>query len=102
MLLMSKAPAGRPVLARADGTPVRILAVDDERDTARSPTAGSTSLGLAIVRAVVIAHGGRVSLETRPGSTTFLIWLSCTPTGRHRYAPPGVGLCRSPANESVK
>ena len=44
-------------------------------DTARSRTAGSTGLGLAIVRAVVIAHDGRISVRSRPGETTFRIWL---------------------------
>ncbi len=50
-------------------------------DTARSRTAGSTGLGLAIVRAVVTAHCGRLSLATRPGSTTFLIWLPAVRRG---------------------
>jgi len=44
-------------------------------DTGRSRAAGSTGLGLAIVRAVVTAHRGSLSLDSRPGSTTFLIWL---------------------------
>lgn len=44
-------------------------------DSARSRTAGSTGLGLAIVRAVVTAHRGRLGLDSKPGSTTFQIWL---------------------------
>jgi two-component system, OmpR family, sensor kinase len=44
-------------------------------DSARSRKAGSTGLGLAIVAAVVTAHRGRVSLASRPGKTTFRIWL---------------------------
>jgi len=44
-------------------------------DSARSRKAGSTGLGLAIVAAVVTAHHGRVSLASRPGKTTFRIWL---------------------------
>ncbi len=44
-------------------------------DSARSRKAGSTGLGLAIVAAVVSAHHGRVSLASRPGKTTFRIWL---------------------------
>jgi two-component system, OmpR family, sensor kinase len=44
-------------------------------DSARSRKAGSTGLGLAIVAAVVSAHRGRVSLASRPGRTTFTIWL---------------------------
>ena len=53
-------------------------------DTARSRTAASTGLGLAIVRAVVTAHRGRLSLASRPGSTTFLIWL---PAARQAPGP---------------
>ncbi len=44
-------------------------------DAGRSRAAGSTGLGLAIVRAVVTAHRGTVSAQSRPGGTTFLIWL---------------------------
>jgi two-component system OmpR family sensor kinase len=44
-------------------------------DSARSRKAGSTGLGLAIVAAVVTAHHGQVSLASRPGKTTFRIWL---------------------------
>ena len=44
-------------------------------DSARSRKAGSTGLGLAIVAAVAAAHHGRVSLASRPGETTFRIWL---------------------------
>ncbi len=48
-------------------------------DTARSRKAGSTGLGLAIVAAVVTAHHGQVSLASRPGKTTFRIWLPAVP-----------------------
>ena len=44
-------------------------------DSARSRKAGGTGLGLAIVAAVVTAHQGRVSVTSRPGQTTFRIWL---------------------------
>ncbi|MFF4488390.1 sensor histidine kinase [Streptomyces sp. NPDC001544] len=36
---------------------------------------GGAGLGLAIVAAVVEAHGGSVGLESRPGSTTFTVRL---------------------------
>ena len=44
-------------------------------DVSRVRKAGgsSTGLGLAIVAAVVNAHGGRVSLDSRPGHTRFTI-----------------------------
>ncbi|MCH0565597.1 MULTISPECIES: cell wall metabolism sensor histidine kinase WalK [unclassified Streptomyces] len=38
-------------------------------------TGGGAGLGLAIVAAVVEAHGGSVALDSRPGSTTFTVRL---------------------------
>ncbi|WP_459707851.1 sensor histidine kinase [Actinophytocola sp. KF-1] len=47
-------------------------------DTSRSRAAGSTGLGLAIVAAVVQAHHGNVSVESRPGYTRFTVRLPRT------------------------
>jgi two-component system OmpR family sensor kinase len=47
-------------------------------DTSRSRAAGSTGLGLAIVAAVVQAHHGHVSVESRPGRTRFTVRLPHT------------------------
>ncbi|MCE0486774.1 sensor histidine kinase [Ornithinimicrobium sediminis] len=44
-------------------------------DHARSPGSGSTGLGLAIVAAVVQAHQGHVTVESRPGRTVFTVHL---------------------------
>ncbi|PZW00312.1 two-component system, OmpR family, sensor kinase [Micromonospora phaseoli] len=44
-------------------------------DSSRSRAHGSTGLGLAIVAAVVEAHHGAVSLDTRPGATVFTVRL---------------------------
>ena len=44
-------------------------------DSARSHDGNSTGLGLAIVQAVTTAHGGRVSVTSRPGHTSFVITL---------------------------
>lgn len=41
---------------------------------AHSPTP-STGLGLAIVHAVVRSFGGHTQVESRPGSTSFTVWL---------------------------
>jgi two-component system OmpR family sensor kinase len=44
-------------------------------DSSRSRAAGSTGLGLSIVHAVVTAHGGRVTVASRPGYTEFAVIL---------------------------
>src|SRR6218665_421972 len=87
-------PEGTTVTAGAmvvDGR-VRIIVADDgpgippelsgtifERfargDASRSRTAGSTGLGLSIVRAVVLAHQGRVWVDSEPGRTEFIVEL---------------------------
>ncbi|WP_369044067.1 HAMP domain-containing sensor histidine kinase [Streptomyces sp. Midd1] len=44
-------------------------------DPARSRSTGSSGLGLAIVHAVVTAHGGTVAMTSSPGQTTFRLLL---------------------------
>jgi two-component system, OmpR family, sensor kinase len=44
-------------------------------DTSRSRAAGSSGLGLAIVHAVTVAHGGTADVVSRPGATRFTITL---------------------------
>ncbi len=48
-------------------------------DSSRSRAAGSTGLGLSIVHAVVTAHQGRVTVDSRPGRTEFLVTLPLVP-----------------------
>jgi two-component system OmpR family sensor kinase len=64
-------------------------------DSSRSRAAGSTGLGLSIVAAVVEAHGGRVSVQSRPGQTTFTVALTGAVQGEPEPDPetdpdPGV------------
>ncbi|GAA3123941.1 HAMP domain-containing sensor histidine kinase [Streptomyces rectiviolaceus] len=44
-------------------------------DASRSRNAGSTGLGLALVQAIVAAHGGGVTVESVPGRTVFTVAL---------------------------
>ena len=44
-------------------------------DSSRYRGTGSTGLGLAIVQAVVVAHRGQITVESRPGFTRFRVAL---------------------------
>lgn len=59
-------------------------------DAARSPGSGSSGLGLAIVDAVVRAHGGRIDVDGTPGATAFTVRLPASggdgEAGRQRAA----------------
>jgi two-component system OmpR family sensor kinase len=71
------------VVDNGPGIPPALLPEVFERfargDSSRSRAAGSTGLGLSIVSAVVAAHHGTVSVESRPGHTAFTVTLSLLP-----------------------
>lgn len=65
------------------GIPEDLVPVLFERfargDSSRSRRAGSTGLGLAIVASVVQAHGGEVTVTSKPGATAFRVVLTAVP-----------------------
>ena len=48
-------------------------------DRSRARQTGGTGLGLSIARAIVDAHGGSITVESAPGSTTFEVRLPARP-----------------------
>ena len=44
-------------------------------DESRNRDAGSTGLGLSIVQAIVLAHGGSITVDSGPAGTTFEVRL---------------------------
>ena len=58
-------------------------------DGSRSHAAGGTGLGLAIVAAVVAAHEGDVSVDSRPGRTAFTVRLpmAASAAASHHASP---------------
>ncbi|MGW5988363.1 sensor histidine kinase [Streptomyces anulatus] len=55
---------------------------------------GSTGLGLAIVQAVVSAHGGSVRVDSEPGRTVFVIELPAEADEARHAGPAGAGAAR--------
>ena len=78
----STSPASIAIISVTDngpGIPAELLPDVFERfvrgDSSRSRAAGSSGLGLAIVHAVTVAHGGTANVTSRPGETRFAITL---------------------------
>ena len=57
----------------------RFTRADTSRARDLDAAGKSTGLGLAIVDAVVAAHGGSITVTSRPGRTTFAIYLPLLP-----------------------
>ncbi|WP_081423050.1 sensor histidine kinase [Leifsonia xyli] len=92
------AEAGQAVVTVADdgpGIPEGLQSTLFERfargDSSRARTTGSTGLGLAIVQAVVVAHDGTVSVQSRPGDTVFTVRLPLALAAEQTAAVDGAG-----------
>ena len=48
-------------------------------DRSRARKSGGTGLGLSIAKAIVAAHGGRLSVQSEPGDTTFEVRIPARP-----------------------
>ncbi|WP_413353721.1 sensor histidine kinase [Microbacterium sp. 1P06AB] len=48
-------------------------------DSSRARQTGGTGLGLSIARAIITGHGGRIVVDSEPGSTTFEVRLPARP-----------------------
>src|SRR5215469_2563956 len=83
------------------GIPPELLPEVFERfvrgDSSRSRQAGSSGLGLAIVHAVAIAHGGNAAVSSRPGDTRFVVTLPAFQAGWPLCNDPGCGGSAPPA-----
>ncbi len=70
-----------PGIDPADAT--RVFEPFVRLDTARTRETGGTGLGLAIAHAIVVAHGGSITLQSQPGAgATFTIRLPRTEPAR--------------------
>ncbi|MGY5763909.1 sensor histidine kinase [Brachybacterium sp. DNPG3] len=78
---LTKAEHGAVLTVRDDGPGIDPELLPDvfsrftRADRARSGKEGTTGLGLSIVRAIALAHGGDVVVESVPGRTVFTLSL---------------------------
>jgi two-component system, OmpR family, sensor kinase len=62
-------------------------------DTSRTRESGGAGLGLSLVQAITAAHGGTVTVASRPGRTRFEVRLPA-PGGANRDGSAAVSLHR--------
>ncbi|MET7640956.1 ATP-binding protein [Streptomyces sp. NPDC005438] len=65
----------------------RFVRGDPSRARSQGQSQGGTGLGLALVKAVVEGHQGRVEVRSAPGRTVFTVDLPVTPTPEDEPAP---------------
>jgi signal transduction histidine kinase len=81
---------GVRVVDNGPGIPPSVLPRIFEPFFTTKPAGEGTGLGLGIAQQIVEKHGGRISVESRPGRTAFVVWLPLSgPPARHRS--PGSG-----------
>ncbi|MBB2990082.1 two-component system sensor histidine kinase TrcS [Mycolicibacterium iranicum] len=74
-------------------------------DRARSRGTGSFGLGLAIVASIVEAHGGTISAQSSPGTTSFTVRLPAAPVSSAPAATAGrtaVAATPSPGTDAPR
>jgi two-component system OmpR family sensor kinase len=78
---VSRVPAGARLRVADDGPGLpeelrgRVFERFTRADSSRTRDSGGAGLGLALVHAIVAAHGGVASVESRPGATAFTVDL---------------------------
>jgi two-component system OmpR family sensor kinase len=104
-------------VAASDGAVVRFVVANDgppipaeslptlfdrftRGEASRSREHGTSGLGLAIVRAVVVAHGGSVRVASGPGRTAFTVDLPASAGGANADAGSHTGR-RTPDEEAL-
>jgi two-component system OmpR family sensor kinase len=74
----------------------KVFARFTRADAARSGNAGTTGLGLPIVKAIVEAHGGEISVSSEPGRTVFQVRLPLAVDAPPRPEQPPRSAARPP------